>query len=416
MPNDTKLTAAKGAAPWPSTDSKRTARHKAAEPTITPAVLTWALDEAKRNGKNRDELLDKHPGLESWEAGSDWPTYTELKKFASATNIPYSYLLRTSPPKLKDNPISDFRTLKNKQMKRVSWNLRETIYIVKRRQNWLRDYLADHKFEELNFVGSITLGDDPQETAIRIRATMELVDGWASQYKTFPKAFNHFKSKIEELGIAVMVSGIVGNNTRRGLNKDEFRGFSLPDNLAPMIFVNGTDHERARIFTLAHELVHIWLNQGGTCLDVLDNIKTGSDDHHKVEQFCNQVAAEILVPEHEFIDAWNDSYDHIHNFKVLSIQFRVSQYVIAIRAQHFGLITKKALDDFKNSYEPRNNQKKGGGGDSKYLQNSRLGHHFATHIIYAAKDGKVGYADACELVGLSGKAFQNYAKTMGIEL
>ena len=410
------------------------------EPTITPAVLEWVLEEAERIGITRDYLLDKYPELESWEAGNNWPTYAKLKQFAQSTKIPYGHLLRPEPPKLEDNPIADFRTLDNKKLKRVSWNLRETIYMVQRRQNWLHEYLQNHEVQKLGFVGSIGLEADPQEAAVTIREALGLAEGWAAECSTYPQALTELRSRIEALGISVMVSSIVGNNTRRRLDREEFRGFSLADNLAPMIFVNGADFKPAQMFTLAHELVHVWLGQEGTCLDVLDNVKTGDVEHSKVERFCNQVAAEMLTPENEYIEVWNTNHASQTNFKTIARQFKVSQYVAAIRAYGFKLISKEEFNSFKKSYkfidaahrasgsrtptvpilkkkQPAIKGLEASKGVSFYhSQNTRLGKQFATNVIQAAKERKISYIDACDLTGLSGKSLQKYADYMGIDL
>lgn len=150
----------------------------------------------------------------------------------------------------------------------------------------------------LAVVGSARVGDDVVETAARIRETVGFNLAERRRMARWEEALRRFIQQVDELGILVMVSGVVGSNTRRRLDPQEFRGFALADDRAPLIFVNGADSKAAQMFTLAHELAHIWIGQSG----VSDATAFAASDH-RTENWCNRVAAELLVPMAEFRQA-----------------------------------------------------------------------------------------------------------------
>ena len=171
-------------------------------------------------------------------------------------------------------------------------------------------------------MGSADLGDNVVETAARMRDALGLNLEERRRFTTWTDALRRFIEQADALGVLVMVSGVVGSNSRRGLDPQEFRGFALADSLAPLVFVNGADTKAAQMFTLAHELAHIWLGQSG----VSDTEARAMPDQ-AVERWCNRVAAELLVP----LDALRGEIDAGADLQVelsrLARRFKVSTLV-----------------------------------------------------------------------------------------
>ncbi|MCY4186895.1 MAG: ImmA/IrrE family metallo-endopeptidase [Bryobacterales bacterium] len=210
-----------------------------------------------------------------------------------------------------------------------------------------------------------------------------------------------------------MINGVVGNNTHRRLSVEEFRGFALTDTYAPLIFVNGADAKSAQMFTLAHELAHVWLGTEG--VSGFDTLLPGGT---KVEDWCNGAAAELLAPAQEVRARWGKVRRLPDRFDSLACAFKVSPVVAARRALDLALIDRETFFDFygDNVQRERRKSTEATGGDFFNNQNPRVGELFATQVLHAAMEGRIGFKEAYELTGLRGGNFQKYAQRLGINL
>ncbi|MCU7870346.1 MAG: XRE family transcriptional regulator [Candidatus Thiodiazotropha sp. (ex Lucinoma borealis)] len=379
--------------------------------TINPEVMRWARERARLG---IEDLARKFPKLADWESGELSPTFKQLEAFADATHVPFGYLFLPKPPDIP-LPIPDFRTVQNQYIGSISPDLLDTIYTMQQRQAWLREERLECEATSLGFVGSARLSDDPAAIGREMRRLTGLGDGWAARVRTWKEAVSELRRSIEELGVISVVNGIVGNNTRRKLNVEEFRGFALSDEQAPLIFVNGADAKSAQMFTLAHELAHLWLGTAGAGLSGFSGI---FPEGGRVEQFCDQAAAEFLVPIAELREVWPEVKRDVSPFETLSRRFKVSPIVIGRRAMDMRLVDRQTFFDFYETYTQRERRKSqgAGGGDFYNNQNTRVGRVFALQVIGAAKEGRIGFKQAYDLTGLNGGTFQEYARRLGMEL
>jgi Zn-dependent peptidase ImmA (M78 family) len=364
---------------------------------VKPELLDWAV---VRSGKDRAKLQKRFSKLDEWQRGELLPTLKQLEDFAKATYTPLGYLFLETPPEDK-MPIRDFRTVMGRAPRRPSPNLLDTIYQMQRRQEWMREFLQEHGAGRLEFIGSATYESPVVELAGAIRATLGFDVDWASAFATWEDALRAMKSAIEEIRILVFTNGIVGNNTSRALDPEEFRGFVLTDDLAPLIFVNGNDAKGAQMFTLAHELAHLWLGETGVF--ALPNLQPSEN---RVEEYCNKVAAEFLVPAVALREVWNRRDNLSRDFQPLARRFKVSALVAARRALDESLITKEEFLIFYRNQTRRVAKKSG--GDFFRTQNNRVGARFASAVDRATREGSLLYRDAYHLTDLSGETFRKY--------
>ena len=382
--------------------------------TIKPDIFHWARVRA---GLSLKDLQKKFPNLELWEKGKKKPTLKQLERFAKVTHTPLGWFFLEKPPEDK-SPIPDFRIMDQMKMKHLSLNLLETIYICQRRQDWYKDYKLSEREKPLKFIGSVQpLAGNVIKTAENIRKTLNFDIEKRKGLSTWTKALRLMIEQAHSAGILVMVSGIVGNSTRRKLNPKEFRGFALSDPIAPLIFVNGADTKAAQIFTIGHELAHLWISQTG-----LSNSQALSVSEQGIENWCNKVAAELLVPLkliHEEIKREGNKINFSTEISRLSRLFKVSSLVILRRIYDLKILSKA---EFRKRYieevkklSKMQNKKPAGGGDFFNSMNMRVSSHFAKALMVSAFEGYTPFREAFQLLGIKKMStFKKTAKNFGV--
>lgn len=376
---------------------------------VKPNLLTWARERAD---KSQEDLVKRFKKLSEWESGELKPTLKQLQDFAQAVHVPLGYLFLPEPPEEK-LPIADFRTVSDTTRTTLSPNLLDTLYSMQRRQMWLREYLLEYEVEPLSFVGSARETDDSSAVGREMRRFLGINEGWGEKIRTWQDAVSELRRRIEHLGVMAVINGVVGNNTNRNLDVEEFRGFALSDRFAPLIFVNGADAKSAQMFTLAHEFAHLWLDEEG--LSGFENLLPEGTD---TEKWCNQAAAEFLVPAREFEKRWYSIRRETYPFTQLARVFKVSPVVVARRALDLNQIERSEFFEFYDDYIQRERKRNSSssGGNFYHNQYQRVGDHFLTYVANAAMEGRIGFKEAYELTGLGRRAFQRYAHRIGVRL
>jgi len=374
---------------------------------VSERVLLWAMD---RSSLTVADLEPKFPEIQAWIMGKSLPTLRDLEALAKRTLTPLGFFFLGEPPEER-LPMPHFRTLGGTSPIRPSPELLQTVWAMQRRQDWLREYLLDNGEEPLPFVRSARADEAPVEVAKRMRAALAMGPDWATEQPTWEGALKTLRHAVEDAGIMVVVNGIVGNNTHRKLDVDEFRGFVLVDEYAPLAFVNGTDSKAAQMFTLAHELAHVFL--GSSAAFDLRRLQPADD---ATEQACNRIAAEFLVPEARLRSVWAAVSREREPYQALARRFKVSEIVAARRALDLGLATREAFLAFYSEYRERDRRAsagRAGGGNFYDNQDSRVGRRFASAVIRAVENDELSYSEAFHLTGLHGRTFDGYASHIG---
>ena len=377
--------------------------------TVKPIIIQWAIQSA---GKDVSGLSDKFDKIDKWTSEESKLTVSELNKLSKELRIPFGYFFLVEPPD-EDIQLLKYRTVENEEQAKPSRDLIDTIKYMEKRQSFMRDALIEDGFLPHEFVGSAAIKDNPEDLAVKITQELKLKKDWN---KNNPAAFNVLREAISNLGILVMQNGVVGNNNHRVLNVAEFRAFVLIDEYVPLIFLNARDSANAKVFSLCHELVHIWLG-----VDELynDNFTTNQIfNNGQLESFCNEVAAEMLLPLSSIQSALDPQNDIYTNIKHISKVFNVSELVVCIRlktkkfinAKVFNEVYANLLTEMRDNLLGKQLQEKKSGGDYYATSGSRLDARFAATVSRKAREGRILYTEAYELVGAKGKTYDNLIK------
>lgn len=375
--------------------------------TVQPRILEWARDRAGLS----EEVLAKKLGakeaqVEQWEVDGTL-TYKRAEKLAKVAHIPFGYLFLSEPPEEK-LPVADFRTVGSDGDNKPSPELLEVLYDAMRKQSWYRDYLLEMSDEPLSFVGSVTLKQKPEAVAVKIRKYFRFTTTLRASASNWEQALGFMFDHCEEEGVLVLRSGVADGNTHRPLLVEEFRGFALTDAYAPLIFINSKDSRAAQMFTLVHELVHLWLGVSG-----ISNLEQTYAPEKRVEQFCNQVAAEVLVPRADLLAALDKVGTDMN---ALRRWFKVSSLVILRRLKDLKVLDAGAFSKLYQKEEEAFLQKRAkqkGGGDYYATQRVRVSPRLAKALIGSALEGTTSYREAHSLLGIKKtETFNQFAREL----
>lgn len=377
--------------------------------TASIPVLRWAAGRARLSDDDLQARFRKWP---LWLTGETQPTLRQLELFARLTHTAIGYFFLPQPPVL-ELPVPDFRTLGDRPPAEPSSELLDTLYLCQQRQDWYQGYLKQAGETALPFVGSARTSDAPEAVAQKIRDTLGFSVEQRRALATWTHALRLLMTQAEEAGVLVMASSIVGSNSHRKLDVEEFRGFALVDDWAPLVFLNAADSKAAQMFTLAHELAHLWLGTSG-----VSDMRVGRLPEQQIERWCNRVAAELLMPTAEVTAAYRVGEPTAEAIQRLAREFKVSTLVVLRRLCDAGFISETQLwNHYRKEQERLRRLERGqaGGGDFYRTLGTRTGRRFARAIIASTLEGITPFTEAFQMLGVRKTAtFYEAAREFGV--
>ena len=366
---------------------------------IKDVLIDWIIQQAQYEHSS-NSVLDL---LYKWKSGEKKPTFKKIEEVSRITHIPFGYFFLSSPPE-ENIGLVDFRTVDSEHMRNLSRNLIDSINSMQRVQDWMADYYQENGYDPSPYVGCCNINQSYKNIAGDIRRKLGIKEDWFVLCRDSSEAFRFLRSRISALGIMVMRSGIVGNNTSRKLSLSEFRAFTLINEYAPLIFINSNDTENGKLFSLLHELAHVWLGENS----LYNEPYASQENVSRLEQVCNAIAAEILAPDKLFIEQWKEH----HNLEKLSKYFRCSRFVIIRKALENGFVSReefsKTLLVLQREYQKWRQDKKtkgNGGGNFYKTLATRWDRTFINALDEMTRSGSTQYMEAYRLTGTQSSSF-----------
>lgn len=373
------------------------------EALVTPKVLGWAreraglsiLEVAKKFKRAQEEI-------EAWETGQIKPSIAQARRLSELYKRPLAVFYLPEPP-IEFDTLRDFRRLP-KEDRIFNRGLLELIRTAFEHQWWIKEFMEEEGVSKLPFVGSATINDNPLEVASQILEKFEITPDEQCKAPSRYYALKLWIEKVESKGVFVFRNG--------SIDLQDCRGFVLSDSIAPFIYLNSDDADVAQLFTLVHEIAHLWLNISGISnLGYIGSFV--SNDDSEVEIFCNKVASDALINLDRFmieIKKLNISLNIKEKIEKLSRVFKVSEEAISRKLLQVKYISKDDYENLREYYQNRwfelkkledirTKEKKG--GPSYYLTKvSHNGLLYTQTVIGAYMGGRISGRDASSLLSV----------------
>lgn len=355
---------------------------------VNKSVFSWAIARA---GYTESDAVKSYPKFLQWKTGEAFATPKQLKAFSNKFHFPFGYFfLAELPPQTDIIPF--FRSLEETTAM-DDFNIRELIKLLQERQEWVADYIKTNGAEPNEVVGLLKNETDFMVIKNSILNFLQLKDGWQFIFNKPEQAIKHIVSILEENNIFVTFNSIVNFDAHRPIPVKLCRGFCLVNDYAPFIFVNSGDSKKAQLFTLIHELAHIFISFSSGFGD----FETDEIDNSK-EKLCDKIAAEFLVPKELFL-----KNARTKTTEELSALFKVSEIVILRRKLDLGLISKDSFFRLYNQIPKK--VKQSSGGDFYLSAPKKIGEKFLRYLNDAMMEQKLTPMEAYHLAGVKGDTF-----------
>lgn len=379
---------------------------KAMKLNINHEVLKWARESLNISKNeviiklNRKTITEYN--LDNWENGLELIDINTAKKLAKLYGISLAVLYMPHIPKNIQPEIRDLRQIKGAFSKNSILLMRKLVG----HYEWVREYLINENKIELDFVGMVSINDSIEHPLSIFKNMLEIKINFSkdSEYN-----FKKIVNELEKNNIFISIANSYNCNHHYKVPVEEIRGFAIADKIAPFIFINSSDSNNAKLFTLIHELTHILLGETGIS-NLYLNYKVIQNN---IENYCNKVASEFLMPSKIFIDLWvNNNNNLTDKIKYISNKLPVSKLAILVRAKTLNYVKDDIIfNDLFNKFSKikyNNSYKKNGFANPNLLIKNLNTKMFSNYVLKAYNNNNITLKDVCDLLSIKPYRFQKY--------
>ncbi len=373
---------------------------------ITAKVFKWARESAKITEEiAASKIAVSVDKLQEWEKGKSYPTIRQAQILAKAYRRPFALFFLPDIPS-DFQPLQDFRKKGSKELSTSSiFIIRE----IQQKQAWISDVNEENGEDKVPFIGRFSLKDNPQIVAEDIIRTLGVNP---LRYKT-NNPMLEWVDGAESKGIFISRTSFI--HSRLKLDSNELQGFAIADEYAPFVFINSDDWNAPQLFTLVHELVHLWIAETGISNDVEPSIKK-TEDYNPIELFCNKVAANVLMPKDYITNLNSNVFDNAQGVFRSAKHIGVSSFALLVRALNLKIITlnnfnklklqaDKDYRGFLQREEEKKTKDKKGGPSYFLLQVNRNSRLFTQTVLDAFRGGSIEPTQASSLLNVKVNKF-----------
>lgn len=356
---------------------------------VSPQMIAWA---AQSLGTSVDALASSMASPKRQDRFKDGQlTQTQATQLAAKLKVPFGFLFLSTPPVRHRSQLPDLRQTLNPEP--LGEAFFEALQDIETKMAWYRSRLLEGEASPLAFIGRFKADSkNAQAIAADISKTIGFNEADRQSCVTHEALYAHLADKFEAVRVLIFRTGVAKGNPHRPLPVSEFRGFAIADNLAPVVFINGRDSPAAWLFTLIHEVAHLWLGASGVSDVTVSNELSAAG----LEALCNQVAAEFLTPEAQFRHVWQG--DGHYAIQQVAKYFKVSRLVVARRALAFRLIDQQIYREVWAMSQPKKNDD--GGGNPYATIPIRSSRRFTRAVMDSAMAGETMLREAGRLLNV----------------